>query len=82
MENVVDFIYNNLFWIGMILLIPVFSRLFKIIFFHIFYRIKPIHKVTIRHIHDGELRDEIEIDLKSDEPYVRQLNRLKRSGKS
>lgn len=80
--NVVDFIYNNIFWIGMILLIPVFSRLLKIILFHIYYKIKPIHKVTIRHIHDGELKKQIEIDLKSNEPYVRQLNRLKNSEKS
>lgn len=80
--GVVDFIYNNIFWIGMILLIPVFSRLFKIILFHIYYKIKPIHKVTIRHIHNGKLKEQIEIDLNSDEPYVRQLNRLKRSGKS
>lgn len=49
----------------MILLIPVFLRLFKIIYYHIYYFFNPINKIII---------NENYIDLKSETPYVRQLN--------
>lgn len=76
---VVDFVYNNLLWIGIILLIPVFSRLSKIIIFEIMLKLRPNHKIIIRHFHNGHLKITFEIDLKSDEPYVRQLNRNKKA---
>lgn len=78
---VVDFVYNNLLWIGIILLIPVFSRLMKIIFFELSLFFKPIHKLTIRHFHEGTLKDEITIDLNANEPLVRQIKRIKQGAK-
>ena len=79
--TVVDFVYNNLLWIGIILLIPVFSRLMKIVFFELFLFFKPTHKLTIRHFHEGELKDEITIDLNANEPLVRQIKRIKQGAK-
>lgn len=78
---VVDFVYSNLFWIGIILLIPVFSRLMKIVSFELILLFNPTHKITIRHIHEGALKDEITIDLHSNEPLVRQIKRMKQGVK-
>lgn len=78
---VVDFVYNNLLWIGIILLIPVFSRLMKIIFFELSLFFKPNHKLTIRHFHEGALKDEMTIDLNANEPLVRQIKRIKQGAK-
>lgn len=78
---VVEFVYNNLLWIGIILLIPVFSRLIKIASFELILLLKPTHKITIRHFHKGALKDEITIDLHSNEPLVRQIKRMKQGAK-
>lgn len=79
---VVDYIYNNLFWIGMILLLPVFSRLQKIIFFEIAHFIKPNHKIIIRHIDkSNNIKSEFEVNLHSKEPLVRQIKKMKQGKK-
>ncbi len=78
---VVEFVYNNLFWVGIMLLIPVFSRLMKIVSFELILLFKPTHKITIRHFHDSELKDEITIDLHSNEPLVRQIKRMRQGAK-
>ncbi len=77
---ILDFVIGNAFWIGLILLYPVWVRLGDILRMVIREWLHPTQKVIIRHWHNHQFQKAVIVDLASDEPLVKQLKKLQQEG--
>lgn len=80
MITILNFVIDNFFWIGLILLYPVWARLGAIVGMFIREWLHPTHKIFIRHWHNQQFQKVVVLDLESSEPLVKQLKKLQQEG--
>lgn len=75
-KPVLDIFQQSIGWIGLLILSPMLFRLSYALVQYLINRFSPVTKITIQHVHDGIVCRTTEIDLSSNDPIVRQLDKL------